>query len=218
MTQESLAPTNWKLSQLLKNFLNQHQKQQVCLQDLLHLMGDRAFAPTLLLCALPEALPLPVAGISALVAVPLMLVSVQLIVGFRKPWLPKRIIHYSFQRHHLEKLVDTAIHPLEILERLLKPRWPLFTQPFFVRLTGIVLLLLAGIVALPIPFGNMLPAMVIVLICLGMIERDGCAIALSAICTIAMITFFTSVMVAVVQSSPEWRSLPWQIDLSQLNL
>lgn len=158
----------------------------MCLQDLLHEMGDRAFGPTLLICALPEALPLPVVGMSAFVGIPLMLVSTQLMIGFRQPWLPRWILNRPFKRKHFERLVCKAFRHLEKLERFLKPRWQFFTNPAFERLIGLLLVVLAVIIALPIPFGNMLPAIAIVLICLGMIEKDGLVLAISSamICVI----------------------------------
>jgi hypothetical protein len=76
------------------------------------------------------------------------------------------------------------------LERFFKPRWPFFTHPLVERLIGVLLLLLALIVALPIPFGNMIPAIIIVMICLGMIEQDGLVLAISALSTCIFVIFF----------------------------
>jgi hypothetical protein len=184
---QASPPQHWRLSRVLRDFLAQHPAQQICLEEVLQAMGDRAFGPTLLICALPEALPLPIAGVSAFVAIPLILVSTQLILGFRKPWLPARITQYSFQRKSFEQLVNKAIGPLERLERFFKPRWHMFTHPLVQRLIGVLLLLLALIVALPIPFGNMIPAIIIVIICLGMIEQDGLMLALSGVITCVVV-------------------------------
>jgi hypothetical protein len=184
---QTSPPQHWQFSRVLQDFLVQHQAQQISLEDILQAMGDRAFGPTLLLCALPEALPLPIAGVSALVAIPLILVSTQLVLGFRQPWLPARMTQYSFQRQSFEQLINKAIGPLERLERFFKPRWLIFTHPLVERLLGVLLLLLALIVALPIPFGNMIPAIIIVVICLGMIEQDGLMLALSGVSTCAIV-------------------------------
>jgi hypothetical protein len=169
------------ISELLQHFLEEHQQDRVCLRDLLNELGDRAFGPTLLLCALPEALPLPIAGISAFIGIPLLLVSTQLTLGFRYPWLPRQVLERSLKRHHFEKLVRPAIRYLRKIERVLKPRWQFFTNPVFERCIGLLLMILAVVVALPIPFGNMVPAMAIVFICLGMIEKDGLVLAISSL-------------------------------------
>jgi hypothetical protein len=191
-------------SNLLQHFLAQHQEDEIYLRDLLHEMGDRAFGPTLLICALPEALPLPVAGISAFVGIPLILVSTQLIIGFRQPWLPHWLLERSFKRQHFERLVRRALHPIEKLEQFFKPRWRFFTNPTFERLIGVLLLLLAVIIALPVPFANMVPAIAIMLICLGMIEQDGVVIAISSIiiCAILILTVVTIITVVPPSQIP----------------
>lgn len=171
------------ISELLRRFLEQHQEDEVRLRDLFDELGDRAFGPTLLLCALPEALPLPIAGVSALVAVPLMLVSGQLILGFQQPWLPDWLLDQSFKQEHCEQVISAAIAFLEKLEGFVEPRWSFLTTPEAERGIGVLLLLLSIIIALPIPFGNMLPAIAIVLICLGLIEKDGLVIAISGMIT-----------------------------------
>lgn len=172
-----------RISQLLQRFLEQHPGDELRLRDLLNELGERAFGPTLLICALPEALPLPIAGISALVAMPLMLVSGQLVLGFQQPWLPDRLLDQPFKRQQCEQVIAVAIPFLEKLERFVEPRWSFFTTPEAERGVGVMLLFLSFIIALPIPFGNMLPAIVIVLICLGLVEKDGLIIAISAMVT-----------------------------------
>lgn len=172
-----------RISRLLQRFLEQHPGDEIRLRDLLDELGDRAFGPTLLICALPEALPLPIAGISALVAMPLMLVSGQLVLGFQRPWLPDQILDQSFKREHCEQVIGAAIPFLEKLEHFVEPRWSFLTTPEAERGVGAMVLVLSVIIALPIPFGNMLPAIVIVLICLGLIEKDGLIIAISAMMT-----------------------------------
>lgn len=181
--QNPQSSSTLRISELLQRFLEQHQGDEVCLRDLLNALGNRAFGPTLLLCALPEALPLPIAGISALVAVPLMLVSGQLVLGFEQPWLPDALLDQSFKQEHCEQVISAAIPVLEKLEYFFEPRWLFMTSPEAERGIGVILLFLSFIIALPIPFGNMLPAIVIVLICLGLIEKDGLMIAVSAMMT-----------------------------------
>jgi hypothetical protein len=46
-----------------------------------------------------------------------------------------------------------------------------------VRPLGIVVLIMAVLVALPIPFGNLVPGLAVFLIALGLAQRDGAAVA-----------------------------------------
>lgn len=168
-----------RTSELLQKFLEKYQGDEIRLRDLFNELGDRAFGTTLLICALPEALPLPIAGISAFVAMPLMLLSGQLVLGFEQPWLPDWIVDQPFKKEHCEMVISAAIPFLEQLEQFVEPRLPFFTSAEAERGVGVILFFLSFIIALPIPFGNMLPAIIIVLICLGLIEKDGLIIAIS---------------------------------------
>lgn len=189
-----------RTSKLLRHFLEQHNEDEIRLKDLLNQMDSRAFGSTLLIFALPEALPLPIAGISAILGIPLMLVSAQLVLGFQRPWLPKWVIDRPFKRERFEPIVYRALRPLEKLERLLKPRWRFLTIPLVERLIGLLLLLLAIVIALPIPFGNILPAIAIVVISLGLIEGDGLMIAIGGVGGSLILVSMAIVIMALLPS------------------
>ena len=69
---------------------------------------------------------------------------------------------------------------LSWFERLLTPRLEWVTGQRAERFIGIVAIVLALVSTLPIPFGHNLPALGLVLIGLGLIERDGLAILIGA--------------------------------------
>lgn len=195
-------------SKLLRDLLKRETKERIYLRDLVDNMGDRGFATVLFICALPEALPLPVAGISAIIGIPLMIFSAQLLLGFSKPWLPGWIANRSFKRKDFEKLIKKILLTLEKLEKVIRPRWKFVTKPLAQRILGMLLLILAIIIALPIPFGNMLPAIVILIIALGLIEQDGVVImlgVLGACVIIATIAFAISAIGRFVLMQPSSR-------------
>ena len=65
---------------------------------------------------------------------------------------------------------------LHRLERMIRPRFLPLTGIAGKRFIGAAGLLLATIVFLPIPFGNMLPGMALVLMAVGLLGRDGIAV------------------------------------------
>ena len=105
-----------RVSHILQQFLADHPEAEIRLRDLLNVLGDRAFGPTLLICALP------VAGISALISVPLIRVSGQLVLGFEQPWLPEQLLDHPFPREQSEPVISGAISFLEQLENFTEPR------------------------------------------------------------------------------------------------
>ena len=137
-------------------------------------LDDRAYGLLMLVLALPMALPLSaIPGISTLFGVPLCFVVAQLALGFRHPRLPRFIAARSFARDELVRMVDRALPWIERAERLVHPRWLWLTSPLSERLIGLICLMLAVIMALPIVGGNQPPGIAISLYAIGLMERDG---------------------------------------------
>lgn len=85
------------------------------------------------------------------------------------------------------------------IERLTRPRLALLTGDIADSLTGLVCVMLALIMALPIPFGDALPGIALVLFALGMMQRDGVAILLGAAMTGACALYLMLIWTTVVE-------------------
>ena len=112
-------------------------------------------------------------GLSILLGLPLILVSLQLLVGAERPWLPRRLVRLEIPRSDLRRIVDRVQPFLQRLERALKPRLEFLMAPWAERLIGLACLVLSLFVFLPIPFANLLPATGILLFGFSLLERDG---------------------------------------------
>jgi len=77
----------------------------------------------------------------------------------------------------------SVIRMLRGMERLTRPRLSILTGEIADTFTGLVCVVLALMMALPIPFGDMLPGLALVLFALGMMQRDGVAILLGVVGT-----------------------------------
>ena len=159
------------LSQLLLEIAADTGRDRVSIADLLLALQDRALAAFLLIFALPNVIPVP-PGTSALLGAPLLFLAAQLAFGMR-PWLPAFIRDRSMPRQAFAAVVTRAAPWLSRAERLLQPRLGALCRPPVEYGVGLVCLLLSLIVFLPIPLGNMLPALAICLMALGILERDG---------------------------------------------
>jgi len=159
-------------------------------------VGERSFGALLVLLAIPNMLAGVIPGLSIVLGLPLMLLSLQLIVAARRPWLPPRLARLEIRRSDLHRLVDKVSPRLRRLERALRPRLPGLTAPWAKRLIGVACLALSVFVFLPIPLANLLPAIGIMLFGFAILERDGLvAIAATAV-TIVCLTLFGSVAFA----------------------
>lgn len=163
-------PEPERLSQILPRLVA-GDEPRLTVEELIDRMSDRAHAALLVLFALPNTLP-AIPGTSALTGIPLVYLSLQLTLG-RKPWLPGFIAKRSFPREALVSVMEQAKPWLERGERFLHPRLTTLTGPRAEKVVGVLMLLLACTVMLPIPFGNMLPSLAIIFFALGLMEEDG---------------------------------------------
>jgi hypothetical protein len=159
------------LSAMLHDLAVDDSRERIAVSDLLAALGDRALAALLFVFAVPNVLPVP-PGTSSILGAPLVFLAAQLAFG-RRPWLPAVIARRSMTRADFAALVRRIGPWLERAERLLKPRAIRLALPPMEYLLGLVCLLLAVVLVLPVPLGNMLPALAISLFALGILERDG---------------------------------------------
>lgn len=175
------ASNHRKVSQIIAD-LAREPRERVKLADLLAVLDERAFGLLMLILSLPNAVGLgTIPGLSTVFGVPQIFVSLQMIVGARRPWLPGIVLERSIAMKDFRTMVVKAEPYLTRLERLLRPRLVVMSTRLIEGLLGVVLLLLSIAVALPIPFANQPPAVAQALIALGLIERDGAAVLIGVV-------------------------------------
>ena len=167
--------------------------------DLLTALGDRAIGALLFVFSVPNVLPNP-PGISTVLGAPLLFLSAQLMLG-RKPWLPRIIVGRSVAREDFEALLRRVVPWLERAEKLLRPRVSGLALPPMENLVGFTCLLLSVILVLPIPLGNISPALAISLMALGVLERDGLWVLAGLAVALASVLVVWGVVLAIVKAA-----------------
>ena len=167
------AQSRERFSELLDRITHPGSADRISFGDVLESVGDRAFGALLLVFAIPNTIAGAVPGVSALLGLPLMLLSLQLVIGAPRPWLPPRIRARTAKRADLARVVGFVRRPCQWVERLLKPRLLILTSSWAERCIGAVCALAACVLFLPIPFANLLPAVTLCLFGLALLERDG---------------------------------------------
>jgi hypothetical protein len=151
--------------------------------DLAAQLHGRAWGGLLLIFAAINLLPLP-PGTSVFFAVPILIVSAQMVAGRESPWFPRRIDKRGVKKSELQRLVDKMGWVEARVERIFKPRLAKLTGATAARLIGAVCFLLALVAAIPIPLFHMAPAAAIVLFGLALIYRDGALVIVAAIAAV----------------------------------
>ena len=169
--QTQASPRNKKLSDILRGIADDPDRERVSIRALFDALGDRAFGALMLVFALPNCLPTP-PGTSAILGAPLIFLTLQLMLGM-KPWLPKFIADRSMAREDFSKIIDKANPWLAYAERLLRERLVFMTRRPAENIIGFLCFVMAIVLTLPIPLGNMPTALAICLFSFGILERDG---------------------------------------------
>lgn len=159
------------------------------LRELLSGLGRRAFGMLLVIATLPSFIPIPIGG--AISGPLVVLIGAQLLIGMRRPWLPKFLAERGPHRHALARF-DRIVSPwLGRLEKLVRPRLPwLLDNRVAAVLTGLLLVLLGLLLALPIPLTNYLLGGLLLLFGLALLERDGALMIAAWIAGVIAIAIF----------------------------
>lgn len=175
-----------KVSEIVAALCDGWEDDRITLDELLRAFGRRSFGFLILVFALPNGIPAPIApGLSAILGAPLLLLSLQMLLGFRTPWFPASWRARSFARRDVAKLLRPALPYIVKVERFIRPRLKhLAAGALPGRLIGGLILWNAILLSLPIPFGNLIPAWAIILAALGQVERDGALVVAAAVASV----------------------------------
>ena len=187
------------LSAVLRLLSIDRSRERISLGDLLLALEERALAALLFIFAFPNVIPTP-PGTSTLLGAPLVFLAAQLACG-RRPWLPAFLTRQSMSRDDFQTLTRRIAPWLERAERLLRPRLPLLTAPPMEYAVGVLCLLLAIVLVLPIPLGNIPPALAISLMALGILEGDGLWIIAGVIAAAASAAIVSGVIIGLAKAA-----------------
>jgi hypothetical protein len=157
-----------RVSDLLDHLSRTWPHERVSLGDVTGLLGERGYGVLMFVLALPGAVP----GVASIAAIPLTLVAVQLAIGLPRPWLPRFLAARSLSRAEFARMVERVAPSLRRIERLLRPRFMLLTGRIGERVIGLMCLILALLLTVPILF-NWPLVVPIALMALAVLERDG---------------------------------------------
>jgi len=145
----------------------------VSIGQLLAALGMYGFVFFLLILALLNVAIFMLPGLSILFGVPMVILAVQVLLGIRSPIFPAFVRDRAIRAQTLQRGLDWAIIALERIEPAVRPRLLFLTHPTIVRAHFLAALLLAFMVAIPLPFVNLPPTFGVILLAVGLMQRDG---------------------------------------------
>jgi hypothetical protein len=171
------------------------------------LMGKlrrRSYGVIMILLALVEIAP----GVSVVASLLLLVPAFQMIAGQPAPVFPRRIATRPFPTRHLAALVQRAVPVLRYLEKVIHPRWPTPLEATKRLVGAVVLTVDVAVLFTPIPFSNVVPALVIALIALAYLEEDGLLLSIALLAAVIVLAVAAAAIWETVLGA-KWISGLW---------
>lgn len=185
--------TSRPLSQTLRDAVDSIDADRVTLRALMDSIGEQGL---LLLCAvlsLPFLIPVSIPGVSTVFGLGIILLGVAVTLN-RMPWLPRRILDREIEADRLRPTLEKGLGLVARIDRFVKPRLGALTDNAVMdRVNGAMLVFCGLLLMAPfglVPFSNTLPAVAILMLCFGMMQRDGLFILGGYVMTAATCIYF----------------------------
>lgn len=170
-----------RASEIFRALAEEHGADRISFEEIRQAFGDRGYGLVMLALVVPTLVPIPIPGLSALFGIPLAFVALQLMLGWPQPWLPQALLHRSVRHGQFADIVTRSLPWLERIERTLHPRWSALAEGLALRWVGAVCLVLALLLALPVPLTGIPLALPVVVLAAGLLERDGMAVIVGSL-------------------------------------
>ncbi len=185
-------------SEVLHSLTIGRADDRISFGDMLDALGERGFGLLLMLFAIPNLLPFPgVPGVSFVTGMAILFISVQLILARDEPAFPDWVSRKSFTRAQLSTFIVKTNPLLRWLEKPIRPRLSPLVVGAGERMIGVVGVIHALTLALPIPMGNLPQAVALILLALALIELDGVMAILGHIASILAVIWLTLVVLGL---------------------
>jgi hypothetical protein len=170
---------------------------QVRLDTIAQAHGPAAQGTLLVLMALPCMLPIP--GVGTVLGTGLLLMALLLLRPQAPLVLPARVARFELSNSAAQRVLRELARVYQLASRHARERWaPLATHPLHRLWQVPKVMLMAGIIILPLPLGNVLPAIAVALLGLGLAFRDGLAVLLSSVFAALSVSYVTALGLGLV--------------------
>ena len=148
----------------------------VSVKDVMETIGNRSFGPLLLVPGLIGLSPIgAIPGLPGIMAVIVILVAGQILLGWDHAWLPGFLMRRSMKTDRVKKGIGIIRPYARMVDRLIMPRLTLLTRGVFFYILAAACLLVAivqPIIEL-VPLAGIVPNAAIVAFALAMMAHDG---------------------------------------------
>lgn len=188
------------LAEHIERVLTTLPEQDLTLHDIVEAVGPDSLMLLTIFLSLIFLVPVSIPGVSTAFGLAIVLIGLTRTFQ-RKPWLPQRIARRRLAAAPLRAGLQRATVWLHRIDRLSRPhRWPWLSSHGPATLCNNLALVFAGLLLMMpfglIPFSNTLPALAVIFLSAGMMQRDGLALLLGYAAVVLTLLYFALLITA----------------------
>ncbi|MGH2628021.1 MAG: exopolysaccharide biosynthesis protein [Anaerolineales bacterium] len=181
--------------------------KDVTVGEIFERVAGRGYGLLLIVLGLPMLIPILPPGASTIVGPIYMLLAIQLVVGFGRPWLPRWLRRRQLSQRSVQGFRRRGIPLVRRLERFSRRRFRVLSNPVMTRLAAVIIFSMGLILLSPAPFLNTLPALTVMLIGVGLLNDDGVFLMIGIFLGLVVVAVFAATInlaIVILQ-----RLFPW---------
>jgi hypothetical protein len=182
------------ISQRLRSLVRSLPRTGITLSELIQRVGNDGLLILVALLTLVFLIPVSIPGVSTVFGAAILLISVSRLLR-RDLWIPSTLEHRVIGTRKLRPLLRKALSWLKKIEYVSRPNrmgW-LAADGAMGTLNSMALILGAVLLMMPfglIPFSNTFPAVAILLLAIGLLQKDGVSVLLGHVSNVVTIIYF----------------------------
>jgi hypothetical protein len=182
------------ISRKLRNLVRSLPPSGITLSELIHRVGNDGLLILAALLTLVFLIPVSIPGVSTVFGAAILLIGLSRLFG-RELWIPERIKHRTISTGKLKPVLHKALPGMVRMERVSRPNrigWLVNDGPVQ-HLNHAALILGAVLLMMPfglIPFSNTFPAVALLFLAIGLLQRDGVCVLLGHVSNVVTILYF----------------------------
>jgi len=186
------------LSTKIKAVTDALPSDRVDVADIRDLFGQEGLMLLTAFLLIPFMIPISIPGASTMFGAVILLVGFSRLCG-RTLWLPKRIEQRKIPVYKLRACLNQGSYFFHRLERLARPyrlKW-FISNGLANTINNLTLITGALLLMAPfglIPFSNTLPALALLFLAIGFLQRDGACILLGHLANFVTMVYFASLI------------------------
>ena len=167
----------------------------VTLVEIMDIVGADSLMLLTIFLSLVFLVPVSIPGVSTVFGTGILLIGITRLFS-RKLWLPKKIANRKLSADKLRAGFERALAWFHRLEKISRPhRLPALASDGFMAVANNLSFILAAILLMApfgfVPFSNTLPAIALIFLAIGLMQKDGGSILLGYLANLATIIYFT---------------------------